>query len=51
MRTIMTALLSLSAMSGVSASAFPLDCKVSGWNNSLPGQNPIFTCPDERIVD
>jgi hypothetical protein len=50
MRTIMTALLGLSMLAVVSASASAADCKVMGWNNSLPGQHPIFICPDGSTV-
>lgn len=50
MRTIMTALLGLSVLAGVSGVARAADCKVTGWSESEPGQHPIFTCPDGRTV-
>ena len=50
MRTIMSALLSLSVLAGVSGSAIAADCKVKGWSESEPGQHPIFVCPDGKTV-
>jgi hypothetical protein len=47
MRTILSALLGLSVLAGVSASARAADCKVAGWSESQPGQHPIFSCPDQ----
>jgi hypothetical protein len=52
MRTIMSALLGLSVIAGLSASvsAADWDCKVTRWNDSIPGQHPIFVCPDGKTV-
>jgi hypothetical protein len=50
MKTIMTALLGLSLLAGVSTSASAEDCKVKGWSERQPGQHPIFVCPDGRTV-
>jgi|RhiMethySRZTD1v2_1073278.scaffolds.fasta_scaffold180848_2 hypothetical protein len=48
MRTIMSALLGLSVLTGASALANAADCKVSGWSDSVPGQHPNFVCPGDR---
>ena len=50
MRTIMTALLGLSVLAGVSGWASAADCKFTGWSERQPGQHPIFTCPDGKTV-
>ena len=50
MRAIMIALLGLSVLAGVSASASAADCRVTGWSESEPGQHPIFACPDGSTV-
>ena len=50
MRTIMSALLGLSVIAGLSASVSAADCKVTRWNDSIPGQHPIFVCPDGKTV-
>jgi|RhiMethySRZTD1v2_1073278.scaffolds.fasta_scaffold244596_3 hypothetical protein len=50
MRMIMTALLGLSVLAGVSGSASAADCKFTGWSERQPGQHPIFVCPDGRTV-
>jgi hypothetical protein len=46
MRTIVTALMGLSLLAGVSSSTSAGDCKVTGWSERQPGQHPIFVCPD-----
>lgn len=50
MRTIMCALLGLSMLAVMTASASAADCKVKGWSDSIPGQHPIFVCPDGTTV-
>ena len=44
----MSALLGLSMLVAVSASASAADCKVTGWSESQAGQHPIFTCPGQH---
>ena len=50
MRRIMTAVLGLSVLAGVSTSVSAGDCRVAGWSERQPGQHPIFVCPDGRTV-
>src|SRR5262245_62071832 len=47
MRTIiMSALLGLSVLAGVSVSASAADCKVAGWTDSVPGHTRFSSAPE-----